>query len=199
MAGVAAWRVTRRRGPTDGVEQTGPPQLVGHGDGVGGLTGRAERGDGVEDVTVRRLVEVLRLEGLGGDGDGVLGEQHRPEERLLGLKVLRGDTPRAARGRWTVVVGEGHGAATLAHPGCVSLDGQPWDFRPTTLWTRCGQLSPGLWAETADAGQTDPCRTWAEVCPPPATVNPVQQRHPLWKSNTVIAGLAPPTERHLVP
>ena len=133
--GVAAGVGDGRRGglqgdeggrATDGVEQAGPAQLLGDGDRVGRLTGRRQRGDGLEDVAVGRLVEVLGVEHLGGDGDGVLGQQHRPEERLLGLEVVGWDPPGPRwAGRSRVVVGEAHGPITLACPAWGSVGEQP--------------------------------------------------------------------------
>jgi hypothetical protein len=76
---------------TDHVEHAGPAQLVGHGDRVDRLTAGVEGVDGVEDVGVGRLVEVVGPDHAGGVGDGLLVEHHRPEQRLLGLEVVRGD------------------------------------------------------------------------------------------------------------
>ena len=67
-AGVAAGVGGRRRvglqrdrvgRAADGVEQAGPAQLVGHRDRVGRLARGVQRADGVEDVAVGRLVEVV--------------------------------------------------------------------------------------------------------------------------------------------
>ena len=99
-AGVAG-RVGRRRRvglqgdegrrPADGFEQVGPAQLVGHRDRVGRFALAVERAHGIEDVTVRRLVEVVGTAALHGRGDGVSREQHGPEEGLLSLQVVGRD------------------------------------------------------------------------------------------------------------
>ncbi len=100
-AGVAAR--ARRRGRSDlDLEQgvpigevprsTGPAHLVGDGDGIDGLALRVELDDGLEDVAVLRAEEVAgdhpRLQ---GGGDGVLAQQHGPEQRLLGFEVVGHD------------------------------------------------------------------------------------------------------------
>ena len=72
------------------VEEIGAAQLVGDGDRVDRLADAVQRHDRVVDVGVGRLVEVGRLDpGLGGGADGVAGEEHRSEQRLLGLQVVR--------------------------------------------------------------------------------------------------------------
>ena len=76
------------------VEQAGPPQLVGDGDGIGGLAGRREVGDGLEDVPVSRLVEIGGGEHLRRHRDGVFRQEHGAEQRLLGLEVVRRNPPR---------------------------------------------------------------------------------------------------------
>src|SRR5438045_2021049 len=73
----------------DGVERSGPSQLLGDGDRVGGLARAVERGDGLEDVGVRRLVEVVDADRFYRGCDRVLRQQHRAEQRLLGLQVVR--------------------------------------------------------------------------------------------------------------
>ena len=77
---------------TELVEEVDAPQLVGDGHRVDRLALAVEREDGVEDVRVGRLVEGGRVEAdLGGRADGVAREEHGPEERLLGLEVVRRD------------------------------------------------------------------------------------------------------------
>ncbi len=82
-------------------------QLVGDGDGVGRLALGGQLGDGLEDVRVLGLEEVA-----GGDprlercGDGVLAQQHRSEQRPLGVEVVGHDPvpqgrPREALGALT--------------------------------------------------------------------------------------------------
>ena len=60
----------------DRLEQAGTGQLVGDGDGIGRLAPAVQGGDGVEDVAVGRLVEVVGGAGLHRGGDGVAGQQH---------------------------------------------------------------------------------------------------------------------------
>ena len=90
----------RGRPPTN-VEQVGAAQLLGDGDRVGGLALPVQRLDGLVDVPVRRLVEVAGLDvRLDRGGDRVAREQHRAEQRLLGLEVVRRDpTARASTHR----------------------------------------------------------------------------------------------------
>ena len=74
--GVVAGARDRRRGvlqlvhrlrAADLVEQTGAAQLVGDGDRVDRAAARVQRADGVEDVLVRRPVEVGRVQALLAD------------------------------------------------------------------------------------------------------------------------------------
>jgi hypothetical protein len=75
----------------DGIEHAGPAQRLGDSDRVGRVTLGVEGGDGVEDVAVGRLVEVVgRQLDLDRGDDGVAAEQHGAEQRLLGLDVVRG-------------------------------------------------------------------------------------------------------------
>ena len=68
-AGVCAWRRSSAWRPPSCVEEVGAPQLVGDGDGVDRLALPVEREDRVEDVGVRRLVEVGGADAdLGGRG-----------------------------------------------------------------------------------------------------------------------------------
>ena len=73
----------------DAAEVAALGQLVGDGDGVGGLTAAVEVEDRVVDQLVRRAVEVGASQDLDAVGDGVLGQQHAAEHGLLGVDVLR--------------------------------------------------------------------------------------------------------------
>ena len=81
--------------PADRLQQTVSPELVGHGDGVDGLTGRVEGMDGIEDVRMRGLVEVVGPHDASGRRDGLGLEHHRPEQGLLGREVVRRDAAAA--------------------------------------------------------------------------------------------------------
>ena len=84
----------QRRPAADELEEIGAPELLGDGDRIGGLALPVERLDRVVDVAVRRLVEVGDVDpGLHRGGDRVAGEQHRAEQRLLGLEVVRRHSP----------------------------------------------------------------------------------------------------------
>ena len=109
------------RGVADGVEQARALELVGHRHRVDGLAPLHEGLDGPEDVPVGRLVEVARAAQLDADRRRVVGQEHRPEQRLLGLEVV-GRHARAARhgvgGRSQrpgagVVEGLDHGSPTV--------------------------------------------------------------------------------------
>ena len=91
MAGVSACREMSVGQSADGLEQAGPGQLVGDRDRVGRLPPAVQGGDGVEDVAVGGLVEVVGTAGLYRGGDGVAGQQHGAEQRLLGIQVVRRD------------------------------------------------------------------------------------------------------------
>ena len=74
------------------LEQAGAAQLLGHGDRVDRLALLVQRPDRVEDVAVGRLVEVGGVDpGLDRGGDRVAREEHRAEQRLLGLEVVGRD------------------------------------------------------------------------------------------------------------
>ena len=89
--------VEQEAGTADVLQHPGAAELVGDGDRVGRLSGRDQRPDGVVDELVRRLVEVLRAEAhLRDRGDGVGGQQQRPEERALRFDVVRRDTAGTA-------------------------------------------------------------------------------------------------------
>ena len=108
----------------DLLEQPRALQLVGHGDGVDGLTPLHQGLDGREDVPVRGFVEVAGGAGLDADRGGVVGKQHGPEQGLLGIEVVRGH-PRTGSGRRGgpdrpgagVVEGLDHGPPTLTVGG----------------------------------------------------------------------------------
>jgi hypothetical protein len=87
----------------DGLEEAAAAQLLGHRHPVGRLPLAEQRGDGHEDVAVGRLVEVVGLADLHGRGDGVTGQEHGPEQRLLRLEVVGRD----AAGRQAVAPGGG--------------------------------------------------------------------------------------------
>ena len=113
-AGVVGGVGDRRRGVLQGVqrlraadllEQAVAAQLVGDGDRVGRRTRRVQGPHGVEDVLVRRAVEVLRAQPLLGDrADGVTRQQQRAEHGLLGLQVVRRHAPGARRAPRAAVV-----------------------------------------------------------------------------------------------
>src|SRR4029453_12172589 len=81
-------------------------QLLGDGDGVDGVAGAVELQHRAEYRPMGRTVEVVPAHELQDLGDGVLGEQHGAEDRLLGLDVVGWDAlvgwgsagPRAALG-----------------------------------------------------------------------------------------------------
>lgn len=75
-------------GAADGAQQPGALQFLGDGDRVHRLAATVERGDRLEDVTVRRLVEIRRHDRLNRICDGLGTEQHGPEERLLSLQIV---------------------------------------------------------------------------------------------------------------
>ena len=90
--------------PPSAVELTAAPQLLGDGDRVDRLTPAVQQERGVEDHAVRGLVEVAGLDvRLDRGGDRLAGEHHRPEQRLLGLEVVRRDRERR-RDRASAVV-----------------------------------------------------------------------------------------------
>ncbi len=73
-------------------------QLLREGDGVDGLVGVVQVPHGLEDGLVRRDVEVLRPDAIHDLVGGVLGEQHRSQDRLLRLARVGWD-PRGGAGR----------------------------------------------------------------------------------------------------
>jgi hypothetical protein len=76
------------RGIADGLEQPPTAEFLGDRHPVGGLPLAEQRRDGREDVSVGRLVEVLRPADLHGRGDGVPGQEHGTEQRLLGFEIV---------------------------------------------------------------------------------------------------------------
>ena len=93
--GRARLQRDQRRRAAHGVEEVGPAQRLGHGDGVDRLTLPVQRADRLVHVAVGRLVEVVGAEvDVDGGGDRVAAEEHGPEERLLGFEVVGRDAPR---------------------------------------------------------------------------------------------------------
>jgi hypothetical protein len=116
------------------VEQAVAPQLVGHRDRVDWLAAGVEGVDGVEDVGVGRLVEVVGPQDAGGDGDRLGLEHHGAEQRLFSLEVVGRDasTPGGAgRLRRGGHVGD-HGDVHPRSPGLGNVRG-------TYPWMRCGR------------------------------------------------------------
>ena len=75
--------------PADPGQVAGVGQRRRHGDRVRRLAATVEVEDHLEDPGVGRPVEVGRAQQLDHVGDGVLGQQHAAEHRLLGGHVLR--------------------------------------------------------------------------------------------------------------
>ena len=137
-----------QRRAADGVEQLVAAQDVGDGDGVDRVAPAVERQDGVEDVAVGRLVEVVAGDaGLGGHRDGVAGEQHGPQQRLFGIEVVRAGPGRQRpalpaegaghrRRRWdlveVVVLERAHGRPTPRSIRCGAEEA------PANLGLACG-------------------------------------------------------------
>jgi hypothetical protein len=83
---------------TDGVEQVGAAQLLRDRHRVGRLTRAVQREDRLVDVRVRGLVVVGGLDAdLDRGRDRVARQQHRAQEGLLGLDVVRRNAPAARR------------------------------------------------------------------------------------------------------
>ena len=130
---------------TDGIEQTGSTEFFGHRYRVGRFTGSRQRGDGIEDVRVCRLIEVVGRQRFGRDRYCFFRKQHGAEKRLFSLEVVGRDPTgpsRAVGGSGFVVLT--HEGSSLPRFGWGSLEGQPRFFRGTTLWTECGQRSPSV-------------------------------------------------------
>jgi hypothetical protein len=66
-------------------------ELVDERDRVDGLAARVQPERGAVHLRVALAVEVARVEDLADRPDRAGGEHHRPEDRLLGLEVLRRD------------------------------------------------------------------------------------------------------------
>ena len=124
MSGVAGGgraRLERQQGreAAHQVVQVGAAQFLGDGDGVDRLALRVQGADGVVDMAVDGLVEVVGAQvDVDGRGDGVARQQHGAEERLLGLQVVgrhAADTALATPG---VVDGLHHGLPTFTHAPC---------------------------------------------------------------------------------
>src|SRR4051794_31327465 len=77
------------RSAADLVDLAALGEFGGDGDGVGRLALRVDVEDRLVDRLVRGLVEVVALEDLDDVGDGVLGQQHAAQYRLLGVQILR--------------------------------------------------------------------------------------------------------------
>jgi hypothetical protein len=96
VAGVRGGRHARHqreqeRRAADVGEHAAAAQVLGDGDRVDRVAARVQLQDRVEHRPVRRAVEVLAVQQLEDLGDRVLGQQHRAEDRLLGLDVVGRD------------------------------------------------------------------------------------------------------------
>jgi hypothetical protein len=126
VAGVggAGLEADERAAATDLFEQFGA-ELVGDGDDVDAFAVEMQREDRGDDRLVRRDVVGVDGDG-GGDLAGVVAEEHRAEQRYLGLRVVR---------EWRVgaraVTGSGRVARRFgvdgqpAAPVCCIYDGPP--------------------------------------------------------------------------
>ena len=138
-------KVDERGGTTDGLEQTGTTEFLGNGDRVGWFTAGRQRSNGIKDVCVRWLIEVVGRQHFGRDRDRFFGKKHGAEQGLFGLEIVGRDPTspsRAVGGSGFVVLT--HEGSSLPRFGWGSLEGQPRFFRGTTLWTECGQLSSSV-------------------------------------------------------
>ena len=118
----------------DLLEHPGALELVGHGHRVDGLAPLHEGPDGPEDVPVRRLVEVARRAPLDPDRRRVVRQQHGPEQRLLGLEVVRRH-PRAARTGAGPLGAAGGGCRRRLGPRLPYSDGpELGNVRANLLW-----------------------------------------------------------------
>ena len=79
--------------PADRVEQVRAAELLGDRDRVDGLAGAVQRRDRLEDVPVRRLVEVVARDDLDRGRDRAGRQQHRAEQRGFGVEVVRRNPP----------------------------------------------------------------------------------------------------------
>jgi hypothetical protein len=121
--GVGA-RSGRRRHPFDELgdvevaphvlEERAPLQLLDGRDRIDGIAPAVDLPERVEDLRVRRGVEIGRPHDLDDVGDGLGREHHRPEDRLLGLEVVRRDPigPKTPN----VLSGSHHEPAPLPRP-----------------------------------------------------------------------------------
>ncbi len=73
----------------DELELVVTAEHVGDRDGVDGLVGVEQPGDGLEDGLVSRFVEVLGVEGLEGNAGGVRREEHCSQHGLFGFLIVR--------------------------------------------------------------------------------------------------------------
>ena len=132
------------RRAADGLEQTGALELLGHRDRIDGLATGVQRADRLEDVLVRRPVEVLRVEPLDRVGDRLGAEHHRPEQRLLRLQVVgrnahRADARRSSSKAWDIVTHSGGSALWAARGQGGECRGQPRQIRGSSCGWICGQ------------------------------------------------------------
>ena len=138
------WRCCLQRdescGTTNGIEQTRTAEFFGHRYRVGWFACSRQRGNGIEDVRVSRLIEVVGRQDFGRDRHCFFRKQHGAKKRLFSLEVVGRDPTgpsRAVGGSGFVVLT--HEGTSLPRFGWGSLEGQPRFFRGTTLWTECGQ------------------------------------------------------------
>src|SRR5690606_27015309 len=75
--------------PSDLLQLTASAELLGDGDRVDGLVAVEEVADRLEDGLVGRDVEVFRMDAVHHLVDRLLGEEHSPDNRLLGLPGVR--------------------------------------------------------------------------------------------------------------
>ena len=95
-------------------------ELVRERDRVHGLALGPQREAGAVDRAVRAAVEIGGVDDLGDRADRGLGEEHRAENRLLGLEVLGWHVAQ----RWCV--GRAHGAGSNLSRAVTSRNGPPW-------------------------------------------------------------------------
>ena len=72
-------------------------EVVGDGDRVDRLPAAVQVDDRVEEGLVRRPVEIDAAKDLDDVGDGVLGQKHGSEDRLLSRQVLRRNMAKRTR------------------------------------------------------------------------------------------------------
>ena len=83
--------VAQVEGAADLVEDPLALEHLDRGDEVDRLAPRVHAAQGLVDAGVGAAVEVLGLEDLDDVGDGLRGEHHGADDRLLGLQILRRD------------------------------------------------------------------------------------------------------------